>query len=98
MRTEQADYLKVLSTFFTYAIHMDFQGLKFLCTIVQLHTYSNELSRVLYNQIKISYHTISLLVVDRVYPNPKTRRVLGNFCKPERTRTRGFLNLQYPNP
>ena len=43
-------------------------------------------------------YTYYLLVVDRVYPNPKTRRVLGIFSKPEETRTRTFEILQYPNP
>ena len=27
----------------------------------------------------------------RVYPNPKTRRVFGDFWEPEATRTRSFL-------
>ena len=33
----------------------------------------------------------------RVYPNPKTRRVFGDFHKPEATRTRTFQNLLSPN-
>ena len=32
----------------------------------------------------------------RVYPNPKTRRVLGDFFKPEATRTRTFQKSTYP--
>ena len=32
----------------------------------------------------------------RVYPNPKTRRVLAHFSKPEPTRTRRFQEFLYP--
>ena len=38
------------------------------------------------------------LVVNRVYPNPKTRRVLGYFPEPEATRTRTFQKFINPNP
>ena len=41
---------------------------------------------------------IYLIVVDRVYPNPKTRRVLGYFPEPEATRTRTFQKFINPNP
>ena len=42
-----------------------------------------------------------VVVMGRVYPNPKTRRVLGHFCKPEATRTRTFqesINPKVPEP
>ena len=38
-----------------------------------------------------------VIVMGRVYPNPKTRRVFGDFHKPEATRTRTFQNLLSPN-
>ena len=37
-----------------------------------------------------------IVVVDRVYPNPKTRRVFSHFYKPEATRTRTFCNFENP--
>ena len=36
------------------------------------------------------------IVMGRVYPNPKTRRVFGHFNKPEATRTRTFLEFMNP--
>ena len=42
-----------------------------------------------------------LIVMGRVYPNPKTRRVLDVFSKPEATRTRSFqdfVNPELPEP
>ena len=44
---------------------------------------------------------VYLVVVDQVYPNPKTRRVLGHFYKPEATWTRissNFTNPELPEP
>ena len=46
-----------------------------------------------YNWYRIVFHFV---VMGRVYPNPKTRRVLVQFCKPEATRTRIFHNLISP--
>ena len=39
---------------------------------------------------------INSVVMGRVYQNPKTRRVLGDFFKPEATRTRTFQKFIYP--
>ena len=43
-----------------------------------------------------SIQLLSLLVMGRVYPNPKTRRVFDDFHKPEATRTRNFDDLLGP--
>ena len=47
--------------------------------------------------LKIDISEVSCVVMGRVYPNPKTRRVLGHFHKPEATRTRNFENFLSPN-